>query len=771
LPQLVPTLLVIVFVLTAVALGGYFLKRAALGTSGLWTWAWGAFLAGGALDTLFPPSPASAFSADVLGTLFAALLLAGAFRWSGRRIPAWLPAATAVACLVRGLLSVGGRPELSASLALALEPAAEVGAAVLVLRSGGTRLVSRLLASSLALLAGLDAWLAVVELLAFPHPHAAMLVPGMLAVGTGVPVQLFALIYEMREREGVGSRARQQAEAALRESMERFQAITSNGFDLVAELDPQLCLTYLSPNHERVLGLETARLVGGPVLELLAAEDRERVGEGLRAVARAGGQWEGLARWCDAAGRAHWVETKARAFRSGEGELRVVISGLDVTERVELTQRLRLAREDLERRVGERTAELATANEDLRRQFQQRQRAEVVRRELEARVRDAEKLESLGLLAGGIAHDFNNLLTVILGNTAVLLRDLPADSPLRPRLERIHKTADYGAGLTQQILTYAGGAATTRKPLDLSRVVEDMAGLLESGLPRAVRVEAEFADGIPPVEADETQVRQIVMNLMRNAAEAMGEAGGALRVRTGTLHAERAYLERLHPAAERAEGCYAFLEVSDEGPGIDEATRARVFDPFFTTRLSGRGLGLAAVLGIVRGHGGAIELETREGVGTTFRVLFPIRAGAQAQGGAEGAPPPERGAPRTVLVIDDDDAVLEITKEFLERAGLPVLLAESGREGLAALEERGAEVGAVVLDFQMPDLDGALVLREIRQLRPELPVIVATGYANESAAREALRDSASVVQKPYDPDALVLRVLDALDASGGRLRA
>ncbi|MCZ6782241.1 MAG: response regulator, partial [Proteobacteria bacterium] len=300
------------------------------------------------------------------------------------------------------------------------------------------------------------------------------------------------------------------------------------------------------------------------------------------------------------------------------------------------------------------------------------------------------------------------------------------------------------------------------KSLDLSRVVEDMTALLESSLAPGVRVVTDFPPRLPVVEGDETQVRQIVMNLITNAREALAERGGTIRVSTGIVDADADLLADAYPAGDRSPGSYAYLEVSDDGPGIDDETRERIFEPFFSTKFSGRGLGLAAVLGIVRGHRAAIRLETGPESGTTFRVLFPLRAGAAAQPAAAEETAPGRGGSGSVLVIDDDDAVLEVTHEFLRRAGLSVVLAPNGLEGLRILKEDGG-IGVVVLDFQMPGLDGVEVLREIRRYRPRLPVLVATGYAEEIAAqRVAVGEFTSYIQKPYDPDVLVHRVQDAL---------
>jgi PAS domain S-box-containing protein len=396
-----------------------------------------------------------------------------------------------------------------------------------------------------------------------------------------------------------------------------------------------------------------------------------------------------------------------------------------------------------------------------------RKLAEEQRHRLEERVFEAQKLESLGVMAGGIAHDFNNLLLVVLGNAAVVLSELPPDSPLRARVERVRKAAEVAAALTGQMLTYAGGASFERKPLDLSRAVEEMSDLLHSAAPRA-ELAIDCPPGLPWIEAEATQVRQVLLNLVTNAAESLGARGGSIRVRTGRLRAERALLAEALPSGSCAEGDCVLLEVVDDGDGMDDATRARIFEPFFTTKFQGRGLGLAAVLGIVRGHRGAILLDSRPGQGTRFRVLFPAVA-AERVGAADsqaGLPPAEVAAPvsgAAVLLVDDDEPVREVTGEFLRRAGFRVLEAGGGREALALFGERGEGIGVVLLDVVMPDLGGDELLTALRERRPDVRVLLWSGHP-EDAARARVGDAgpAGFVRKPCEPGELVARVRAAL---------
>ncbi len=282
-----------------------------------------------------------------------------------------------------------------------------------------------------------------------------------------------------------------------------------------------------------------------------------------------------------------------------------------------------------------------------------RHRAEQERRELEVRVQQAQKLKSLGLLAGGVAHDFSNLLTVVRGNLDEALRELPDGEP-REAVGQARAASQRAVELTAQLLAYAGRGETPVQPLHLSRLAAEMAMLVRSSLPRRCHLVFDCPEDLPLVEANATQLRQVVMNLLLNAAQAMGEREGAITVRTSLGVYDRAALARSPVGEGLPEGRYLALEVADQGQGMTPETRARVFDPFFTTKADGRGLGLSVVLGVVQAHRGALTVESEPGVGTTFRILLPALTAAAAPppppGEAEG-PAPEAGAsPRLRLV-------------------------------------------------------------------------------------------------------------------------
>jgi len=396
------------------------------------------------------------------------------------------------------------------------------------------------------------------------------------------------------------------------------------------------------------------------------------------------------------------------------------------------------------------------------RDLSKQRQAEAESQALQARVQEVQRLESLGVLAGGIAHDFNNLLAVILGNGTLALQEAGEDSPLRHRLERIRAASEHAALLTEQMLTYAGRAEPKRIRLDLSGLLHQMLDLLRASAGSGCIVRTELAEGLPPISGDETQLRQVLLNLVTNAAEA-GGGRGELRIATRMEHADRALLARTMGAPHLEPGSYVTLVVSDRGCGMDEATCRRVFDPFFTTKFAGRGLGLAVVLGIVRAHGGAIALESRPGHGTTFRILFPPAAGETASGRDLPRPSPARGGGATVLVVDDDEAVLEYAADSLAQAGYRVRTAVGGRAALACLAAGAEEIDAAVVDLTMPEVDGREVLAAIRRLRGELPVVVTSGFGAEVAA-ERLKDLGSAVflRKPFSPDQLLRELGGAL---------
>jgi PAS domain S-box-containing protein len=389
--------------------------------------------------------------------------------------------------------------------------------------------------------------------------------------------------------------------------------------------------------------------------------------------------------------------------------------------------------------------------------------AEEERQRVETKLQDMQKLESLGVLAGGIAHDFNNLLTGVLGNASLARMDLPEASPVVPYLDQIEKAAQHAADLCRQMLAYAGKGRFVLQDVDLSALVRETTHLLESSIAKGVVLQFNLADNLPAVSADATQLRQIVMNLVINASEAIGARSGNVQVSTGLVRVDRAYLDETVLAPELPEGDYVHLEVTDNGSGMTPDTLAKIFDPFFTTKFTGRGLGLAAVLGIVRGHKGALKVYSERGKGTSFRILLPgAGAPAIAPVVVESATDHWRGS-GTVLVVDDEEMVRMTAVRMLQSLGFTVLTANNGREGVECFRAAGAEIRAVLLDLTMPHLDGEGAFRELRLLRPEARVLLMSGFSEQEAIHRFIgKGLAGFLQKPFRLESLRARLKEIL---------
>lgn len=398
----------------------------------------------------------------------------------------------------------------------------------------------------------------------------------------------------------------------------------------------------------------------------------------------------------------------------------------------------------------------------LARDITERKRAEEERQLLERRMQETQKLESLGVLAGGIAHDFNNLLVGVLANAELAQAALSANcaDEAAERVEDVRQAAIRAAELTNQMLAYSGKGHFDVRPMSLNDSVREIRQLLTASISKKATVHSTLADDLPAVEADRTQLHQLVMNLITNASDALGDNTGNIAIRTGVQVIEES-LPDLYGPTTLAPGVYVYLEVEDDGCGMDVETRSRLFEPFFTTKFTGRGLGLSAVQGIVRGHAGGIVLASAPGRGTRFRVLLPSSTTSPVPVRAAG-PARARPAARTgslVLLVDDDARVRQVTALLLRSIGLEVLAVGSGREAIREFASRADEIKLVLLDVTMPDLNGEQVLRELRQIRPNLPVILASGYSEqEMRGRFTAEDMASFLQKPYAFELLHERV-------------
>lgn len=372
----------------------------------------------------------------------------------------------------------------------------------------------------------------------------------------------------------------------------------------------------------------------------------------------------------------------------------------------------------------------------------------------ERRLHDAQKLESLGMLAGGVAHDFNNLLTGILGHANLVRALLSADHPAHLSLAQIETASQRAAELCRQMLAYSGHGRVAVRQIDLGELVRETAGLLRVSLARGARLNFDLAPGLPGVVADATQLRQIVMNLVLNASEALPEGGGEITLRTRLVTADATLFSACVFAPELAAGPYVELEVTDTGCGMSPAVRSRIFDPFFTTKFTGRGLGLASVLGIVRGHDGALRVDSSPGAGTTLRLYFP--AGAKD---APVAPAPRTAGPPAgarLLLVDADPTALSSISAQIQACGYSVDAYAEAADALNRFLASPQIFQAAILDFSRPRAGGAGLLDRLRQNRPDLPVLLIDSHPapTPELERNLARPGVAFLAKPFSAESL-----------------
>ena len=454
-------------------------------------------------------------------------------------------------------------------------------------------------------------------------------------------------------------------------------------------------------------------LLGCDVFSFVHPDDRERARYGLeRSIRGFGGPQPGVFRWRDAVDGWRWLEAHAVVLKTDFGQSRVVVTAREVS------------RESLLEEDGREE------NESLQR-------------------------DNLALLVGGVAHDFNNLLAISLGVGDLIAQQLPSDSPLRPYLAEIVTASRQAADLSRQLLAAAGkAAAAPLRPVDLNEIVRSQESLLRTGLPKSVQLEFALADAPLWIDADPPQIREVVLNLVVNAGEAIGERRGTVRVATGRV-------QDLDPPNKLAPSDWALLEVSDDGPGFDEATRRRIFEPRFSTKATGHGLGLAVVNNVVRRHAGRIHVAGASLLGTTFRIEIPClaeRAVQAEQAFAENLARP-RHADVGVLIVDDDDGVRRVCAAMLGFAKFRVFEARDAATALA-LVEREPEIACAVVDLILPDGDGLELIEALRRKRPDLQVVLCSGAVHRIPADRA---DLVVLEKPYRYAQLIETVWRALE--------
>ena len=525
--------------------------------------------------------------------------------------------------------------------------------------------------------------------------------------------------------------------AEIAESEKRFRIIAEAGRDMVTETNEEGIFTSVSSGSLSVLGYRPSELIGTSPRELLHDEDAKSF----------------LSQFFKGSDTERPFVVKPHRLRHRDGSwVWVEAIGFRTRDSVGKARMLGVARDITSQREAKDS-----------------------QREPEERVLRSQKLESLGVLAGGIAHDFNNFLTPIIGNAGLLLLDLPEDSPLRKRAEMIRSAANRATALTRQMLAYAGHGVPEVSAVDISEQIREMTLLIDATASHSSRLHYDLEEQLPLIQVDSTHIGQVVMNLVANASESLPASGGKIEIRTGSLIADRSMIDACFIGNGMEEGNAVFIEVRDDGAGIAQEHLPRILDPFYTTRFEGRGLGLAAVHGIVRGYRGAIELHTEPGYGTRIRILFPAapantrEAGLQAEDESLAGrfAVQDRSQTHTALVVDDDEGSRELISSTLSRAGIRILEAKDGPEAIQLFERWNAEIGVVVLDCTMPGFSGERVFEALREIRTDVQIILVSGYSRERVADALLeRGADAFLQKPFEPDELIkaLKKLVKLDA-------
>lgn len=486
---------------------------------------------------------------------------------------------------------------------------------------------------------------------------------------------------------------------------------------------------WVSPNVLAVFGRPAEQFVNGDVgyAELLHPEDLDRVAaEVTTALEDDAVSFEHAAyRIQHIDGTYRWLQDITHLHRTNGEVTHFVGYVVDVTERLEATRR---------------------------------------RHAMELKLLHGQKMESLGVLAGGVAHDFNNLLTGILGEANLASMAIDEDvQDVRDSIRQIETLARRAADLTRQLLAYSGKGRFIVEPVDVTDLLQEISQMLKLAISKKAALELHLAEDLPAIDADRGQLQQVAMNLLTNASEALGDATGVIRVTTRVEDCTSQSLTTDYQAPELSEGRYVVLEVSDTGCGMNNEVRERLFEPFFTTKEHGRGLGMSAILGIMRAHRGAIRVYSEPGQGTAFKLLFP----ASAHVAAENAPARPHGkwqGSGVALVVDDEDSVRNVAERLLQRLGFETITAADGAQALERFKMHRERVRLVVLDMMMPVLSGRETLSALRRMEPDLPIVVASGFnEQETISRLAARGLTSFLQKPFQAAELEDAVRRALE--------
>jgi PAS domain S-box-containing protein len=501
-----------------------------------------------------------------------------------------------------------------------------------------------------------------------------------------------------------------QQEESLKASEAKFRSLVENSNDVIFVLDGDGNFVFISPAWEKHFGMPVSEAVGQNFMPFIHPDDVTPSAEYLAEVMTSGKATTSpiyRVRTVDGSWRS-FIANGCR-YRDASGAPLFLGIGRDVSEQL---------------------------------------RVEEERINLEKQLLHTQKLESLGVLAGGIAHDFNNILMAIIGNADLAMMRLDKESPVTENLHQIEQAAARAADLAKQMLAYSGKGKFVIEHIDLNGLIEEMINMLEVSISKKAVLRFTLHKPLPLVEADATQMHQIIMNLVINASEAIGDRSGFIDVTTGCMECSRDCLQNVWLDENLAEGRYIYLEISDNGCGMDTDTLTRLFDPFFTTKFTGRGLGMAAVLGIVRGHKGTIKVYSVPGKGTSFKILLPA-SDKPAEPISSEVPVTLWHGSGNVLLVDDEESVRSIGAEMLGELGYTVITANDGQEALDIFRQT-PDIAFVILDLTMPHLDGEQCFRELRRLKPDVKVIMSSGFNEQEVTQKfAGKGLAGFIQKPY----------------------
>ncbi|NVN93151.1 MAG: PocR ligand-binding domain-containing protein [Desulfuromonadales bacterium] len=377
-----------------------------------------------------------------------------------------------------------------------------------------------------------------------------------------------------------------------------------------------------------------------------------------------------------------------------------------------------------------------------------RKRMEEAHQKLEKQLQHTQKLESLGILAGGIAHDFNNILVAIIGNADLALMKINPESPATNNLRKIEQAASRAADLAKQMLAYSGKGKFVIEHTDMNRVLEEMVYMLEVSMSKKIALRLNLSRPLPYIEADITQIHQVIMNLIINASEAIGDDSGVITIITSSVDCDKDYLSGIAPSEQLPEGTYVALEIVDTGCGMDQDTMAKIFDPFFTTKFTGRGLGMAAVHGIIKGHKGAINVYSEPGKGSIFKILLPASVATAFPQPVKALDAEWHGS-GVILLVDDEEGVRNVGRDMLVALGFEVVTANDGLDALEILKHNQS-IKVIILDLTMPRMDGEQVFNELRRMNSGVSVIMSSGYNEQEVAQKFVgKRLAGFIQKPY----------------------